>query len=111
MMAFRLTKIRYFTIRYSDNSPQLHFATVTFRHSYISPQFLFATDRSDQVRCRTGQMQDRTDAVQYEYMSDTVQDGCRTGLMQTKMDVRQVGCSTGWMQYRTAAEQVRCSTG
>ena len=56
-------------------------------------------------------MQDRTDAVQYEYMSDTVQDGCRTGLMQTKMDVRQVGCSTGWMQYRTAAEQVRCSTG
>ena len=53
-------------------------------------------DRTDagQIRCRTGQMQDRSDAGQ---------DGCRTGQMQDMSDTGQDGCRIGRMEDRVDA--------
>ena len=55
-----------------------------------------------QVRYRTGRMKDRIDAGQG---SDTVQVGCRTGLMSVRSDTGQVRCTTAQKQDRSDAGQ------
>ena len=51
-------------------------------------------------------MQDRTDQMQNRL--HTGQDGCRTGRMQDRTDAvhaGQVRCETGWIQNRSDAVQ------
>ena len=50
-------------------------------------------DRSDtgQVGCRTELMQDRMQDVQMHHSSETGQVRCRTGLVKDRSDTEQVG--------------------
>ena len=65
--------------------------------------------------CRSGWMQDRSDAGQDSCWTvnsmNAEQGGCRTGRMQYRTDAGQIICRTGRMQDRSDAEQDSWRTG
>ena len=94
---------------------KMHFERIGYNGSIIlveKKNYICEDDIHLQI-CRTGGIQDRTDAGQIicrtEWMAGQVR--YRTGWMYDRSDAGQVRCRTGQMQDRSDAGQDGCTTG